>query len=144
SMAIRFDVSPDMLFDPFSAATPISESIVAKRVLTNCPVSLSHRVGYVDLIEPYILDFNVILDMKMISTGFIYHVVWVRDAYSKNPIIESIIVVNEFPNVFPDYLFGGPPESEIDFGIDLLPVMKHVSIPLYCMAPVEHNELNEK
>ena len=44
-------------------------------------------------------------------------------------------VVNEFLDVFPDDLPGVPPPREIDFGIDLEPNTKPISIPPYKMAP---------
>ncbi|WMV45742.1 hypothetical protein MTR67_039127, partial [Solanum verrucosum] len=58
--------------------------------------------------------------IKMISKGYIYHLVQVKDSSSKTPTPESVPVVNEFPKVFPEDLPGVPPEREIDFGIYLL------------------------
>ena len=43
--------------------------------------------------------------------------------------------------VFPNGLLGIPPEREIDFGIDLLPDINPISIPLYRMASAESKEL---
>ena len=40
--------------------------------------------------------------------------------------IESVPVVNEFHDVFPDDLPGVPPPWEIDFGIDLKPDTKQI------------------
>ncbi|WMV50577.1 hypothetical protein MTR67_043962 [Solanum verrucosum] len=48
--------------DPFYVSTSVDDSIVAKRVYRKCPVSFSHRVILVDLVELDILDFDVILD----------------------------------------------------------------------------------
>ncbi|WMV38160.1 hypothetical protein MTR67_031545 [Solanum verrucosum] len=53
---------------------------------------------------------------KMISKGCIYHLVRVRDMDFKTPTLESVPVVNEFLEVFPDDLPGVPLEREIDFG----------------------------
>src|SRR5688572_6727956 len=81
---------------------------------------------------------------KMISKGCIYHVVRVRDVESEVPSLESVPTVSEFPDVFPDDLPGIPPEREIDFGIDLLPDTRPISIPPYRMAPAELKELKEQ
>jgi len=78
---------------------------------------------------------------KMISKGYIYHLVRVRDAEAKPPTLQSIPVVNEFPDVFPDELLGLPPEKEIEFSIDVLPDTQPISIPPYRMAPTELREL---
>lgn len=78
---------------------------------------------------------------KMISKGYIYHLVRVRDVETKSPTLQSILVVNEFPDVFPDELPGLPPEREIEFSIDVLPDTQPISIPPYRMAPAELQEL---
>ena len=53
------------------------------------------------------------------------------------PSMDSVLVVNEFQDLFPDDLPGVPPPREIDFGIDLEPDTKQISVPPYRMAPVE-------
>nr|XP_009799866.1 PREDICTED: uncharacterized protein LOC104245864 [Nicotiana sylvestris] len=78
---------------------------------------------------------------KMISKGYIYHLVRVKDADAQIPTLQSVPIVNEFPEVFPEDLPGIPPDREIDFGIDLLPGTKPISIPPYRMAPAELKEL---
>ncbi|XP_019258898.1 PREDICTED: uncharacterized protein LOC109237094 [Nicotiana attenuata] len=78
---------------------------------------------------------------KMISKGYIYHLVRVKDADAQIPTLQSVPIANEFPEVFPEDLPGIPPDREIDFGIDLLPGTKPISIPPYRMAPVELKEL---
>ncbi|XP_070057884.1 uncharacterized protein [Nicotiana tomentosiformis] len=81
---------------------------------------------------------------KMISKGYIYHLVRVQDVKAKSPTLQSIPVVNEFPDVFLDELPGLPPEWEIEFDIDILPDTQPISIPPYRMAPVEMRELKEQ
>ena len=44
-------------------------------------------------------------------------------------------------DVFPDDLLGVPPPRDIDFGIDLEPDTKPISIPLNRIAPSELKEL---
>ncbi|XP_070013957.1 uncharacterized protein [Nicotiana sylvestris] len=65
---------------------------------------------------------------KMINKGCIYHLVWVTDT-DEAPTLESMLFVNEFPNVFPDELSGIPPNRQIDFGIDVMSGMQLISIP---------------
>ncbi|XP_070031696.1 uncharacterized protein [Nicotiana tomentosiformis] len=81
---------------------------------------------------------------KMIAKGCIYHIVRVRDADAEISTLQSIPVVNEYADVFPDELPGIPPEREIDFSIDLLPGTQPISIPLYRMEPAELKELKEQ
>ncbi|XP_070005010.1 uncharacterized protein [Nicotiana sylvestris] len=80
---------------------------------------------------------------KMIAKGCIYHIVRVKDTDAEIPTLQSIPVVKEYADVFPDELLGIPPKRKIDFGIDLLPGTQPISIPPYKMAPAELKELKE-
>ena len=55
----------------------------------------------------------------MMSKGLLCHLVSVNDLDHDIPSIDSVPVVNEFLDVFLEYLRGVPPLGEIDFGIDL-------------------------
>ena len=46
---------------------------------------------------------------KVTEKGFLYHEVRVKDLECENPSIESVHVVREFPNVFPNDFRGVPP-----------------------------------
>ena len=80
---------------------------------------------------------------KMMSKGYICHLVRVRDVGAEPPTLQSVSVVNEFIDVFPEELPGLPPEREVEFGIDLIPGTQPISIPPYRMAPAELRELKE-
>ena len=54
---------------------------------------------------------------------------------------ESIIVVEEFMDVFPEELTGMPTEREVEFYIDLLPGTAPIAKRPYHMAPTELAEL---
>ena len=79
----------------------------------------------------------------MICKGYLYHLVRVKDSSSETLPFESVPVVCEFPNVFPEDLHGVPPERKIDFGIDLIPYTQPISIPPDQMSQAELKELNE-
>ena len=78
---------------------------------------------------------------KMISKGCHYHILRVKDLGSKSPPLESVPIVKDFLEVFPDDLPGIPPEWEIDFVIDLLSDTQPISFPPYQMALTELKEL---
>ena len=71
----------------------------------------------------------------MILMGYLYHVVRVKNSSFETPTIESVPIVNKFPEVFPENAPEVPLEREIDFGIYLLPDTQPISIPPYIMAP---------
>ena len=64
----------------------------------------------------------------------------VRDLEFEVLPIDSVPVLKEFLEVFPDDLPGIPPKREIDFDIDLLSDTKPISIPPYRMALAELKE----
>ncbi|XP_075103597.1 uncharacterized protein LOC142178166 [Nicotiana tabacum] len=94
-----------------------------------------------DAVAPRGRFISYLKDRKMISKGYIYHLVRLRDVDAQIPTLQSVPIVNEFPEVFPEDLPGVPPDREIDFRIDLLPGTKPISIPPYRMAPAELKEL---
>ena len=49
--------------------------------------------------------------------------------------LENIMVVKDFPDVFPEELPGIPPVREVDLSIEILPRTAHVSRAPYRMAP---------
>ena len=77
----------------------------------------------------------------MIFKGLLCNLVSVNDLDYCVPSIDSVPVVNEFPDVFPYNFLRVPPPREIDFCIDLEPDTKEISIPPYRMAPAELKEL---
>ena len=81
---------------------------------------------------------------KLVSKGCIYHLVRVNDSSVEVPSFPSIPIVNEFPKVFYNDLFGVPPKREIDFGIDIIPYSLPISTLPYKMAPTELKELKKQ
>lgn len=72
SVDMRFNILPDLYLYTFYVSTPIGGSIVAKRVYRNCPISLSHRITHVDLIELDMVDFNVFLGTDWLHSCYAY------------------------------------------------------------------------
>jgi hypothetical protein len=55
----------------------------------------------------------------------------------------DVLVVNEFPDVFPEELPGMPPDREIEFVIELKPGTTHLYKTPYRMATLELAEMKE-
>ena len=51
----------DILNEPYMVTTPAGESVVAKWVYTNCPITFPNRVTHVELVELDIVDFDVMI-----------------------------------------------------------------------------------
>ncbi|KAH0712585.1 hypothetical protein KY289_008544 [Solanum tuberosum] len=81
---------------------------------------------------------------KLVFKRCVYHLVRVNDSSVEVPHIQSVPVIKEFPEVFPDDLPGVPSEREIVFGIDLVPDTHPISISPYRMALAELKELKDQ
>ena len=66
---------------------------------------------------------------KLVSKGSVYHLIC-NDSSAEMPSIQSILilVVKEFPEVFPDDILVVPPKREINFGIDIIPDTHPISL----------------
>ena len=63
-----------------------------------------------------------------------------KDKYPKR----AVLVVSDFPDVFPDELPGLPPQREIEFKIDLYSGTEPISISPYRMEPLDLKELRKQ
>lgn len=62
----------------------------------------------------------------------------------ESPSLESVFIVNEFPEVFFDDLPRVSPDRKINFGIDILPDSQPIFIPPYRVTHDETKKLTEK
>lgn len=87
---MRFDIFSDVLLS-FSVSTPVSDSIVAKRVYKKCPISLSRKVTNVKRVELGILYFDFILSMDWLCSCYAF-INWrtqlVKFQFPNDPILE--------------------------------------------------------
>ncbi|KAF3651872.1 putative calcium-transporting ATPase 13, plasma membrane-type [Capsicum annuum] len=129
-VAVGFRFELDVISKPFSISTLVGDSVVARRVYKGCVVTVGSRDTVADLIELDMVDFDAILRMD-----------WLYSCYAT---LNFCPVVNEFPKVFLNDRLGIPPDREIDFGIDVLPDTRLISISPYRMDPVKLKELKEQ
>ena len=78
---------------------------------------------------------------RMVSKGCLAFSAHLRNDTSQVPLIESVLIVREFLDVFPADLLGMTPDRDIDFCIDLELGTRPISIPTYRMVPSELREL---
>ncbi|WMV32688.1 hypothetical protein MTR67_026073 [Solanum verrucosum] len=87
---------------------------------------------------------SYIKERKLVSKGFIYQLVRVINFSIKIPLLQSVPIVREFLELFPNDLPEIPPKREIEFVIDLIPDTLPISTPPYRMALAELKELKEQ
>ncbi|GKC83684.1 hypothetical protein Tco_1139401 [Tanacetum coccineum] len=63
---------------------------------------------------------------------------------SGEKLLEDVPIVRDFPEVFPEYLPGLPPNRQVEFQIDLIPGVAPVVRAPYRLAPSEMKELSEQ
>lgn len=68
---IHFGFDIQCISDPFSMSTPVGDSIMDKSVYTGCVMLVYSRDTLVDLIELYMLDFDMILGMYWLYSCYI-------------------------------------------------------------------------
>ena len=49
--------------------------------------------------------------------------------------VDDVLIVCEFPDVFPEDLLGVPPERQVEFLIDLVPGAAPIAKAAYRLAP---------
>ncbi|XP_052876240.1 uncharacterized protein LOC128282081 [Gossypium arboreum] len=78
---------------------------------------------------------------KLVYKGYEAYLAYIDVSNSEISFVRDIRTVKDFSNVFPDELFGLPPDCEVEFEIELLPGTASMSIAPYRMAPKEIVEL---
>nr|GEZ13162.1 hypothetical protein [Tanacetum cinerariifolium] len=63
---------------------------------------------------------------------------------SEKKRLEDVLIVRDFPNVFPEGLLGLPPPRQVEIQIDLIPGAAPVARAPYRLAPSEMKELLEQ
>ncbi|XP_070003197.1 uncharacterized protein [Nicotiana sylvestris] len=152
--AINLGLELEQLSEPFLVSTPVGELVKVTRVYRGCIVSVQGRNTKADLIELEMVDFDVIMGMdwlsscyamlychakiaqRMISNGCLAYLAHIINPESEPPTLQSVPIVREFQEVFPDDLPGLTPERIIDFVIDLMPD----NILVYSKSKEDHAE----
>ncbi|GKD44616.1 hypothetical protein Tco_1269261, partial [Tanacetum coccineum] len=63
---------------------------------------------------------------------------------SEKKRLKDLLIVQDFPEVFPEDLSGLPPTRQVEFQIDLVPSAAPVARAPYRLAPSEMKELSEQ
>ncbi|KAH0776456.1 hypothetical protein KY290_007867 [Solanum tuberosum] len=122
-VAMKFDVLPEKLCEPFCVSTHVGESILAERVYHDCTISVNHKSTVAGLVELDMVDFEVILGMD-----------WFH-AYYASINCRTQVVKFQFPN-----------EPVIEWSSSsVVPKVHFISyLKARKMAPTELKELKEQ
>ena len=78
---------------------------------------------------------------RMMRKGCQGYLAYVVETGKEGTLVDEILVVREFLDVFSDDIAGLPSDREVEFTIDLIPGTEPISIPPYRMAHAELREL---
>ncbi|GJT71309.1 putative reverse transcriptase domain-containing protein [Tanacetum coccineum] len=107
------------------------------KVIKGCKLEIEGHVFDIDLIPFGHGSFDVIIGEKPEEKARL-----LMSAKASDKKQEEIVVVRDFPEVFPDDLSGLPPIREIEFQIELIPGATPVAKSPYRLAPFELEELS--
>nr|GEU75141.1 hypothetical protein [Tanacetum cinerariifolium] len=110
------------------------------KVIKGCKLEIEGRVFEIDLIPFGHGSFNVII-VRVLREKPDEKMRQLKSAKTKDKKQRKIVVVRDFPEVFPDDLSVLPPTQELKFQIKLIPGAVTVAMSPYCLAPFELEEL---
>ncbi|KAG8499025.1 hypothetical protein CXB51_005407 [Gossypium anomalum] len=84
------------------------------------------------------------LAQNYVKRGCEAYLAYVLNSKESEKKLESVPMVCEYLDVFPEELSGLPPVREVEFGIELVPRTTPISIAPYHMSPIELNELKSQ
>ena len=135
--------------------SPLGHNVNVNRVYKNCPIIIHDRDFSADLIALLFREFDLILGMDWLSKHWAIincdkkivvlrceaFLALVLDSKRGQIELENILVVKDFPDVFPEELPGILLEREVDLSIEILPGTTPTSRAPYKMALNELKEL---
>ncbi|GJT98840.1 putative reverse transcriptase domain-containing protein [Tanacetum coccineum] len=136
---------PNIMMEPsdlgFSYEIEIADGqlVEINKLIRNCKLDIEGHTFDIDLIPFGHRSFDVIVGMDSLSR---YKAKIICHEKTEEPKMKDIVVVRNFPEVFPDDLSGLPPSREFEFRINLIPGAKLVANSPYRLAPSEIEELS--
>ncbi|KAG8474681.1 hypothetical protein CXB51_031149 [Gossypium anomalum] len=123
-------------------SNPLGKCVTVDKVCKKCPLMIRDHYFPADLMLLPFDEFDVF--WRYLRKGYEAYLAYVINTKEVEKKVESVPVVCEFTDVFPEELPGLPPVREVEFGIDLIPGTAPISIAPYRMAPAELKELKSQ
>ncbi|GKE47613.1 putative reverse transcriptase domain-containing protein, partial [Tanacetum coccineum] len=87
-------------------------------------------------------NFSTLIDIEPVELDTSYEVELADGKVKKR--LEDVLVIRDFPEIFPEDLPGLPPPRQVEFRIDLIPGVAPVAHAPYRLAPSEMKELSKQ
>ncbi|GJS21086.1 putative reverse transcriptase domain-containing protein [Tanacetum coccineum] len=131
-------LEPNELGFKYEIKIASGQLVEINKVIKGCKLEIEGHVFDIDLIPFRHGSFDVIIGERPEEKER-----FLMGAKAGDKKQEEIVVIRDFPKVFPDDLSGLPPIQEIEFQIELIPRAKPVAKSPYCLAPSELEELSQ-
>nr|GFA61863.1 hypothetical protein [Tanacetum cinerariifolium] len=132
-------IKPSELSFGYEIKVASRQLVEIDKVIKGCKLEIEVHVFDIDLIPFGHRNFNVIIGEKPKKK-----MRRLKSAKAKEKEQKEIVVLRDFPKVFPDDLSRLPPVREIEFQIKLIPRAMPVAKSPYRLAPSELKELSRQ
>ncbi|KAG8483076.1 hypothetical protein CXB51_021971 [Gossypium anomalum] len=116
-------------------SNPLGRHVLVDQVCRNCPLTIRDESNKLPLI------ISSLVAEKYLRKGYEAYLTFLLNTQVFESKIESVPVVCEFLDVFPEELPGLPPVREVEFGIELVPGTAPISIAPYRITLTELEDL---
>ncbi|XP_056683826.1 uncharacterized protein [Spinacia oleracea] len=104
-----------------------------------------NRISYQGIVtKPGVKIISALAMHKYLRKGQEAYLCQIQDLGREDSELSDILVVKEFPDVFPEDIPDIPPDREVEFTIELIPGTAPISKAPYRMAPAETKELKDQ
>ncbi|GJX32902.1 putative reverse transcriptase domain-containing protein [Tanacetum coccineum] len=160
SLASKLNIPPITIDTFYNIEMADGNLVSTNTVIQGATLTLLNQPFKIDLMPIKLGSFDVVIGMDWLSK---YHariicdekvvhipingetlIIRVMEKKSDKKRLEDILVVREFPEVFPKDLPGLPPVRQVEFQIDLIPGATPVARAPYRLAPSEMQELSNQ
>ncbi|GKD36833.1 putative reverse transcriptase domain-containing protein, partial [Tanacetum coccineum] len=136
------DIVPTTLDHAYDVELADEKIIGVNTIIRGCTLNFLNHPFNINLMPLELGSFDVIIGMDWLVK---YHVVIASDEkIVRIPFGNEILIVRDFPKVFPEDLLGIPPTRQVEFQIDLIPGDAPVARAPYRLAPFKMKELSDK
>ncbi|GJS28338.1 putative reverse transcriptase domain-containing protein [Tanacetum coccineum] len=159
------DIPPTTLDTNYSVELADRKSLTTNTILRGYTLNLQNYLFKIDLLPIELGSFDVIVRMDWMAehrAEVVCYEKYIRVPYGKDMLIiqvqmmkkeeteaskkqiEDVLVVRDFPEVFPKDLPGLPLTRQVEFHIELIPGAAPVARAPYLLAPAKMKELAEQ
>ncbi|GKF10576.1 putative reverse transcriptase domain-containing protein, partial [Tanacetum coccineum] len=162
SLASMLNISPIIIDTFYNIEMADRNLVTTNTIIQGCTLTLLNQPFEIDLMPIKIGGFDVVIGMdwlskyhaKILCDDKVVHIpinsetliirVQVMEKKSEEKRLEDILVIREFPKVFPEDLPGLPPVPQVEFQINFIPRAALVARAPYRLAPLDMQELYDQ